>query len=169
MLAVTLQRLINDEKTSAREIAELTGVSTSTVYRWIAGQSQPDFDAIRLLVRHLPNRECQQAILDVFTQGTHWSTSCHEMDLDINRDGVVDAEDALDATIEAVRAAGQSLATVRTAARDRRLDPDDTLELMARLNTVINRCTLTQRVLVEMAEQRRKRKITPPGLKLADG
>ncbi|MEM0915145.1 MAG: helix-turn-helix domain-containing protein [Planctomycetota bacterium] len=168
MLAHALQRLINDERTSAKEIAELTGVSTSTVYRWIAGQSQADFDSIRMLVRHLPNRDAQEAILGVFVQGTTWSAVCQEIELDVNRDGTVDAEDALDATIEAVKAAGQSLAAVRAAARNQRLDPDETLELIAKLNTVVNRCTVTQRVLVELAEQRRKRKINP-GLKLADG
>ncbi|MEM6755967.1 MAG: helix-turn-helix domain-containing protein [Planctomycetota bacterium] len=169
MLAHALQRLINDERTSAKEIAELTGVSTSTVYRWIAGQSQPDFDSIRMLVRHLPNRDAQEAILGVFVQGTTWSAVCQEIELDVNHDGQIDAEDALDATIEAVKAAGQSLAAVRAAARSQRLNPDETLELIARLNTVVNRCTVTQRVLVELADQRRKRKINLAGLKLADG
>lgn len=168
MLTHTLQRLINDERTSAKEVAELTGVSTSTVYRWIAGQSQPDFDSIRMLVRHLPDRKAQEAILGVFTQGTDWSAVCHEMELDVNHDGNVDAEDALDATIDAVKAAGSSLAAVRAAARDQRLSPDDTLELIARLNTVVNRCTVTQRVLVEVADKQRKRKLQPsPDLKLA--
>jgi hypothetical protein len=169
MLATVLQRLINDELTSAKEVSELTGVSTSTVYRWIAGQSQPEFDAIRMLVRHLPNQQAQEAILGVFCQGTSWSAVLHELDLDVNHDGNVDAEDALDATIDAVKAAGQSLAAVRAAAKNHQLNPDETLELIAKLNTVVNRCTVTQRVLVELAEHRRRRKINPAALRLADG
>jgi len=152
VLTHTLQRLINDERTTAKEVAELTGVSTSTVYRWIAGQSQPDFDSIRMLVRHLPDRKAQEAIISVFTQGTDWSAVCQEMELDVNHDGAVNAEDALDATIDAVKAAGQSLAAVRAAAREQRRSPAE-----------------TQRILVEVADKQRRRKLQPqPDLKLAE-
>ena len=63
MLAKTLKRIIDKQFTSAKEISELTGVSQSTVYRWIAGQSQPDFDSVRLLVRLLPDKRAQKALL----------------------------------------------------------------------------------------------------------
>jgi len=137
----------------------LAGVSSSTVYRWIARQSQPDFDSIRLLVRHLPNRRGQEAILQVFMAGTEWSANHQQVELDVNDDGRVDAEDALDASIEAVRAAGRSLAQVRATNQSQALDPEETLELIGQLNHVIRQCTITQRVLIEMSEQRRRRKL----------
>ena len=73
MIAPALQHLIDLKLTSAREISELTGVATSTVYRWAAGQSQPDFDAIRRLVRRLPNPRAQEALIQAFLQSTTWS------------------------------------------------------------------------------------------------
>ncbi len=122
MLESTLQKLIDGKLTSAREIGDLTGVAASTVYRWIRGESQPDFDSIRLLVRHLPNVQAQGAILAAFTVGTTWRMYNHELDLDVNQDGIIDASDAVDASINAVRAASRSLSQVRDASRSGGLD-----------------------------------------------
>lgn len=72
MIAQTLQRLINERLTTARELAEISGVAPSTIYRWINGDSQPDFHSIRLMLRHLPSRCAQQKLLEAFTTGTHW-------------------------------------------------------------------------------------------------
>jgi hypothetical protein len=158
MLGQTLQRVLDQKLTTARELGELAGVSTSTVYRWIAGQSQPDFNSVRLLVRHLPDRQAQEELLQTFTSGTDWQVSCLELELDINDDGRVDAEDALDATICAVRGAGDLLAKVRSKMHDP-MTADETLEVVSLLNSVMRHCAVTQRVMLEMAEQRRQRKL----------
>ncbi|MEO1236507.1 MAG: helix-turn-helix transcriptional regulator [Planctomycetota bacterium] len=158
MLGTTLQRVIDQKLTSARELGELAGVSTSTVYRWIAGQSQPDFDSIRLLVRHLPDNRAQEEILQAFTSGTDWHCTRLDLELDVNDDGKIDADDALDATIECVRGASESLAAIR-ARSHAPMTSDETLETVSLLNHVIKHCAITQRVLVDMAEQRRKRKL----------
>ncbi len=161
MLARTLQQIIDRKQSTAREMGELAGVSTSTVYRWIAGQSQPDFDSIRLLVRHLPDHRAQEALLTVIIAGTDWNVDHLELNLDLNDDGEIDARDALDASIRTVRHAAESLAQVRaTCCQDGSPPPaEDTLKLIAELGEVVRHCTITQRVLLEMAEQRRKRKL----------
>lgn len=158
MLGKTLQRIIDQKHTTARELGDLAGVSPSTVYRWIAGQSQPDFDSIRLLVRHLPDTRAQQEILQSFTVGTDWHCTRLELDLDFNDDGCVDCDDALDASIEAVRGCADSLSRVRGSAH-KPMDADETLEVLAILQRVVSHCTITERVLVEMHEQRQKRKL----------
>ena len=158
MLGKTLQRVIDQKLTTAKELGELAGVSTSTVYRWIAGQSQPDFDSIRLLVRHLPERRAQEEILQSFTSGTDWQCTRMDMELDVNDDGTIDVEDALDATIESVTGAAESLARIRASAH-KPMTADETLQTVALLNHVTRHCAITQRVLVDMAEQRAKRKL----------
>ena len=158
MLQKTLQRVIDQKLTSAREIGELAGVSTSTVYRWIAGQSQPDFDSIRLLVRHLPDKRAQEEILSSFLNGTEWNASRMDLELDFNADGKVDSEDALEATIESVQAAAKSLGRIHGAAHHP-MTAEETLQTIALLNHVVRHCTLTQRVLIDMGEQRAKRKL----------
>ena len=160
MLATTLQRMIDQKLTSAREMGDLAGVSTSTVYRWIAGQSQPDFDAVRLLVRHLPDPKAQEALLSVMTAGTDWNLAHLKMELDLNDDGRIDAQDALDASITAVRHAAESLGELRAQCHDGNTpDAESTLALISTLNEAVKHCTISQRVLLAMSEQRRKRKL----------
>ena len=159
MISKTLQHLINEQHTSAREISELTGVSTSTVYRWIADESQPDFNSMRLLLRHLPTRAGQEALLTAFAGGTAWQFVQHECELDVDDDGDVDADDALDAAIHATKAATRSLEQVREAGRDERFSSDETLRVVSTLNHAIGQCTLTQRILVEVSERQQKRKL----------
>ncbi|WP_432797810.1 helix-turn-helix domain-containing protein [Poriferisphaera sp. WC338] len=159
MLAKTLQILIDDNLTTAKEIGELSGVSTSTVYRWISGQSQPDYDSIRLLVRHLPNRKAQEAILASFSAGTSWQFEHMELELDVNDDGRIDVDDALDAAIKMMRGSAETLTQLRAAQNGETMDSEKTLQQIALLNQVARNCTITQRVLVDMAEQKRKRKL----------
>ena len=161
MLAATLEQLIEQKLTSVDEIGELTGVASSTVYRWIAGQSQPDFETIRLLVRHIRNSDAQRALLTAFTAGTAWQMRYLHENLDVNHDGRVDANDALDASIRLVRAAGDSLGRIRDACRDTPPTRVHAAEAVKVLEEVIHQCCITQQVLVRLSEgspngQRRK-------------
>ncbi|MEM6393148.1 MAG: helix-turn-helix transcriptional regulator [Planctomycetota bacterium] len=166
MLQQTLQRLIDQKHTSAKEMGELAGVSPSTVYRWISGQSQPDYESIRLLLRHLPSRASQKALLHAFTAGTDWHCTMMEVELDVNHDGHVDADDALDASCQAVKSSTDSLLAIRAASRGKALTSDETIELISMLGTVVRQCTITQRILVDLAERRKKAKT--PNLKIAE-
>lgn len=159
MLAQTLQRIIDKKFTSAKEISELAGVSQSTVYRWIAGQSQPDFDSVRLLVRLLPDMRAQKALLTAFTAGTDWHATHMNLELDVNQDGKVDADDALDASCEALKTSSETLLAIRQASKGKILTGDETIELVSHLNQTIRQCSITQRILVDMAEQRKRRKL----------
>lgn len=162
MICKTLQKVIDENLTTAREIGDLTGKAPSTVYRWIRGQSEPDFNTVRLLVRHLPNRRAAESILSAFTAGTTWRFYNLEAELDVNADGVIDVNDALDTSIEAVRGAGKALGKVREASKDNIIDKDECIELIGLLNDVIRQCSVTQQILVHMSEERRKRKIRLP-------
>ena len=72
MLANVLRQMVQDRLTTPTEISELAGVSISTVYRWMNGQSHPGFDSIRLLIRHLSNPEAQRSLLTALLAGTAW-------------------------------------------------------------------------------------------------
>ncbi len=127
MIDRTLQHLIEEKLTSAREISELAGVSTSTVYRWIAGESQPDFHSVRLLLRHLSHRRAQETLLSAFASGTGWHFLHSNCDKDVNHDGRVDTDDALDAAIETIKAAACTLDQLQKANRDQQLTADETM------------------------------------------
>lgn len=159
MLSQTLQQIIDKKFTTAKEISELAGVSQSTVYRWIAGQSQPEFDSIRLLVRLLPDMRAQKALLTAFTAGTDWHATHMNLELDVNHDGKVDANDALDASCHALKTSADTLQSIREASKGKLLTSDETLELISLLNHTVRHCTITQRILVDMTEQRKRRKL----------
>lgn len=159
MLAKTLEHIVEEKWSTAREIGELAGVSTSTVYRWIANESQPDFNSVRLLLRHLTHPKAQEALLNAFASGTSWQFLHNELELDVNSDGRVDVDDAMDASCSAVQGASQSLQGVRAACKGRMPSAEDTLEMIALLNQVIRQCTIAQRVLVDMAEQRKRKQL----------
>jgi transcriptional regulator with XRE-family HTH domain len=159
MLTKTLNRMIRKKQTTAREISEMAGVSTSTVYRWIAGQSQPDFDSIRLLVRHLPNKKAQESLLSVFTMGTTWQFASPDLELDVNADGKIDAADALDASISAVHSSAGNLKKLRLAFRDGMANSEQILELIHLLQSTAGHCMITQQVLVHLSEKNKRRKL----------
>jgi hypothetical protein len=159
MLAKTLQRVIAKKLTNAREIGELTGKAPSTVYRWISGDSEPDFNSIRLLLRHLPNPLAQQALLSMFTAGTAWQVFRDQSDLDANHDGHISVEDALDATIHSVKVLGGCLAHMRETSKTAALAPEDVVTTVAHLDEVIQHCHISRRVLVKLCEQQRKRRL----------
>ena len=75
LLAPTLQKLIDANATTAKDLGEMAGVSSSTIYRWINGESEPDFDSIRLILHHLPDPNAQLAILTAFIAGTPWTVT----------------------------------------------------------------------------------------------
>lgn len=158
MLARTLDKLVQDGLTTPTEIAELAGVSPSTAYRWIAGSSEPDFNSIRLLIRHLKNPLAQEALLSVVATGTGYRYQRATLDADVNHDGKIDADDALDAAIRTVYAAGESLTSVRESLADDRVDREEVVRLMAVLNDVVLHSALVQEVLVRLVEQHKPRR-----------
>lgn len=158
MLGKTLQRLIDENLTTASEIGELAGVSTSTVYRWITGQSQPNFHSIRLLLRHLPHPRAQEAILIAFAAGTGWRFIPVEMNPDINADGRVDAHDALDAAVVAVKSVADSLERVRQACRSHNaVLAEEAHGAIRLLRQSMRQCAVAERVLVEITQKRRRK------------
>ena len=159
LIAPTLQKLIDDHTTTAKDLGEMAGVSSSTIYRWINGESEPDFDSIRLILHHLTDSNAQLAILTAFMAGTPWTVTNAAGNLDINHDGRIGPEDALDSAILCVSVASDSLQQIRTACRDGKVTQDDAQRVSQLLADVINQCSITQQVVMTIVEpQRRKAK-----------
>lgn len=159
MLANTLQKILDEELSTVNEIGTVTGTAPSTVYRWLKGQSDPSFNSVRLLIKHLKNSKAQGMLLATLTAATSWRFFNLDMDLDVNQDGVIDASDAMDSSIQAVRAAGKSLIEVRDAIKKGRIDPNMALDLIQTLHSVIRESTVTQQVLLHLSEKDKKRKL----------
>jgi len=163
MLARTLEAMIEQKWTTAREIGELTGVAPSTVYRWISGESEPDFNSIRILLRHLPDLRAQQAIVSLFLGGTLWTATraAAGPELDADRDGTISSDDALDAAIQAVRDSGAALDHVHDSLQDGRLTPEESVSATASVDEVIRQCQRLKAVLSVLTEDRKRARPTP--------
>lgn len=158
MLAQTLQAMIDQKWTNAREIGELTGVAPSTVYRWISGESEPDFQAIRLLMRHLKDDRAQQSLVSAFLAGTNWQATGSGSNLDVNRDGKVTGADALEAAIQVVRGAGVALDEVHDAVQDGTITEEEAVATVAKLDQVVRDCNIVRAILAKLTEHRKQAK-----------
>jgi transposase len=162
MLARTLQHLIGQKLTSVTEVAELAGVSNSTGYRWMADRCQPDFDAVRRVIRGLPSPLAQQALLSVVVTGTNWRLQNNDLKLDLNEDGRIDSDDALDAAIRVVHQAGDSLTQVRANCADQSVTRQQLVDVIDKLNDVMRHSAVVQEILCRMAEAHHPRRKARP-------
>src|SRR5690606_18289147 len=146
---------------SVREVSELTGVASSTVYRWLSNESVPDFETVRLLVRLLPDRTGQEALIRTFVAGTPYRVFHSESELDVNQDGIIDINDALDASIQSVKSASDSLTSIRMHSGDDNAMRHGAAEAVASLDKAIRECTTAQQVLIHVADSSKRRKARP--------
>ncbi len=63
-LSGALRRLLARKQLTVREIERITGRGSSTIYRWLSGESEPEFADVRAMLRELPARELRQPLLD---------------------------------------------------------------------------------------------------------
>ncbi len=65
MIAMVIRRLLDAKLTTVKELEEVTGRGTSTIYRWLNGESEPQYSDVRLIVRHMRDPEAQRTTLNV--------------------------------------------------------------------------------------------------------
>lgn len=130
MLADIIQNLIDGRHTTAKEIAHVTGYASSTVYGWLSGQARIPADAIRSLCTRHPSVDVQNAICDAMT-GSRASIAnpLTDEELDVNGDGTIDCDDALDSAIAAVGAASRLLDEVRQTHLTKHVDSDTMIDI----------------------------------------
>lgn len=161
MIDQTLQRIVDQGLASVTEISEVTGVALSTVYRWMAGKSEPSFHAIALLLRHVRDTDAQAQLVNAFLAGTRWQGLDVGGELDINADGEIDMLDALDSSIDSVNTASQTLQDIRNMSRDGKVTRDNTAHLIELLRQLVHQCTVTQQVLVKVSTKPGRKKANP--------
>ena len=75
----------------------------------------------------------------------------------VNHDGRVGTEDALDAAIQCVSVASDSLQQIRTACRDGKVSQAEAAHVAQLLADVINQCSITQQVVMSIAQPERRK------------
>jgi hypothetical protein len=141
MIADVLRKITYDGLTNVREIAELTGRGESTVYRWINGESQPDFTNIRTLANGLSSKAARQRLVDLFTQAMpvtiQWSEHNGSEDgSNESPDGLV-RQDSVCSCIEAVNHISQAMQLL-ACGDPQSLKSDEILEASHLLNLAVS-------------------------------
>jgi hypothetical protein len=67
MFGTIIRQLLDEKLTSLKELEEVTGRGTSTIYRWINDETEPHFTDVRLLVRHLDKPEARHTLVGLLT------------------------------------------------------------------------------------------------------
>jgi len=67
MFGTIIRELIDRKLTTLKELEEVTGRGTSTIYRWINDESEPHFTDVRLLVRQLEKPEAKRTLVGLLT------------------------------------------------------------------------------------------------------
>ena len=155
MLSLILRQLIEKKLTTVSEIVELTGRGETTVYRWVNGQSQPDFDDMRRLIRRLPKQSARQAILGFFTSdlpvAIEWLNDDIELIAGLGSD---ERHQAFDLSLLAL----ESMVDILNEIRPDGQSTQAYVEALSHIEVVLRYMTLARRALIEQIEQRKKAK-----------
>ena len=163
MLAATLQRLTQSGLLDVRHAAESSGLDSSAIYKWIAGQRDPSFTNLKHVFMAL-GRDAQLAILGVMSAGTGWIHTCPPGQLDLNGDGDIDTDDALDAIIGSLDHMSDSLKKLRKLEHKTKPTDTATAELCANCDDVITRVAAAKAIvqfLNQRDDGRRAARMTP--------
>ena len=67
MFGTIIRHLLDNKLTTMKEMEEITGRGSSTIYRWMNGESEPHHTDMRLLIRHIGSDEARRIIVSMLT------------------------------------------------------------------------------------------------------
>lgn len=139
VISETIRFVVNQGWTTNVELAELGHISDSSVGRYATDESQPDFRTVQLWVRNHPSPRVRQAFADLFLEGTG-GAAILPVDVaaaDVNGDGRLTCDDALDSAIQAMGDTRDALVEVRAATRDGQVTSGELLSSRSDIQTAI--------------------------------
>jgi len=158
MFASVLQRLHSQGHLDVAKAAQATGLDPSTIYKWIAGATEPGVTNASLLVRHCHDPQVQAALLGVFTAGTPWVASYLPTELDINGDGDVDTRDALIAAIDALDGLAEHLRGVQDVGAKHAISSEELAHIHEHAESAVQGIVASQRVIQWLHDQQQRRR-----------
>lgn len=153
MLSHTLNSLIDDGHVTVKVLSIVGECPESTVRDMLHRESDlPQYRRLARWCRHLPD-VCRQALIDSLTAGTA-SCQTHRIDLDVNHDGRVDQDDAIDGAIQMNRHIAGILEQVRKASRDGRIDEGESAQIVQLLRDSIRSADTIVQLLMQITRKR---------------
>lgn len=160
VISETIRTVIDQGLTTARELADIAGINSSTVSRYQNDEPRVAFDTVNAWVRHHPNDAVKQAFYACLP-----APQQKEVELDINGDGKIDIDDIFDGSIKTCQRGMDLMAHVRG---NQSISGDDAAEIELMATDVKRAVDHVARVAASIASRRRKCQHRGP-LKMAEG
>ncbi len=155
MFGHIIRHLLDDKQTTIKEIEEVTGRGSSTIYRWINDESDPHHTDMRLLIRHMRNPDARRNILDLLTSDLPVVINWIADDSQIGSDGDTDTErgghEVIERTLIALDRLTHALSAGNDALRRKELTKDSYVKLLSLVNETIHHLTASKNMLNKYA------------------
>ena len=150
MIGMVIRRLLDQKLTTIKELEEVTGRGTSTIYRWINGDSEPQFTDVRLIVRHMRNPEARRRMISLLTSDlpivVNWTID-DEFTVQDERGRKHDGHEILDRTLLALNCLTDVLSEQNEAIHRQRLTEDSFVSLITLMDQTIHHLTASKNML----------------------
>ena len=155
MFSHIIRHLLDNKKTTIKEIEEVTGRGSSTIYRWINDESDPHHNDMRLLIRHMRNPDARRNILDMLTSDLPVVINWIADDAMMDGDGDIGAErgghEVIERSLIALDCLTHALSAGNDALRRKELTKDSYVKLLSLVNETIHHLTASKNMLNKYA------------------
>ncbi len=154
MFGPIIRHLLDNKLTTIKEIEEVTGRGSSTIYRWINDESDPHHTDMRLLIRHLSTPEAQRTILSLLTADLpiviNWIADEGTPDNE-NDPGERGGHEILDRSLLALDCLTHALSEGNEALRRQTLTKESYIKLLSLVDETIHHLATSKNMLQKYA------------------
>ena len=156
MFGRIIRHLLDNKMTTIKEIEEVTGRGSSTIYRWMNSESEPHHTDMRLLIRHLGTPEARRTLLSLLTADLpiviNWISEHPTPDGD-DDDSVTDrgGHEILDRSLIALDCLTHALSEGNDALRRQTLTKESYIKLVSLGDETIHHLTTSKNMLQKYA------------------
>ncbi len=132
MIGTMIRQLVDQGLTSLRELETVTDRGTSTIYRWMNGESEPHCSDLQKLVKRLSNAEARRTVLGFLTSDLPVHLCWFDADDVIlyGEEPTEGGQDVLSKSLEALDDLSEVLKREHDAIRRQDLSPEGYTELV---------------------------------------
>ncbi len=156
-----IRRLLDEKLTTLKEIEQVTGRGTSTLYRWMRGESEPHASDLRNLIRDIRDPRAKRFIVSLLTADlpivVNWIEQEQSITQKLDAGKHHDQNDAVDTSIQAMRSVTDLIVAQRQSAQAGKQMTDQTYsELIRHIDDSISQLTLTRMLLDRVMHKRHR-------------
>ena len=145
MFGTIIRQLLDQKLTSLKELEEVTGRGTSTIYRWINDETEPHFTDVRLLVRHLEQPQARHTLVGLLTADlpivVDWLAEESRKDWGDETDAQRAGHEVLERSLFALDCLSDALSEGNEAIRRQELSKASYVKIVTLIDTTIRHLT----------------------------